>query len=298
MQENIDIASMKTSKMISNIMLVFGVIIGSTGVVIRNNESPLIGYLIIIVGFGIAFVAGLINRKSDTLFKEQVLIPTIRNIFPNSNFWLSVTDTRVTEAYKEVGLLNQASGEDISNYLVIDTGEHRLDEFSVNAYNMTAVKGVPKKMTVFEGTQLRYDYGTKIDGIVRILSSSKGNKNFLTKQCALTPEQIYTGNLEFDEKFEVLASSQHIGFYVLNSTVIEKLNFFVEKYGEFGLAITPGEIMMSFKGQDRFIHLPKKSSDINEHMFDNARKDLFEIVEMLNDIGNAISKHKEKEDII
>lgn len=163
---------------------------------------------------------------------------------------------------------------------------------------MTAVKGVPKKITVFEGTQLRYNYATNIEGIVRILSSSKRNKTFLNKKCDLTPEQIHTGNLEFDEKYEVFASNQHIGFYVLNSTVMEKLDYFVEKYGEFGIAITPGDILMSFKGQDRFIHLPKKSSDINEHMFDNARKDLFEIVEMLNDIGNAISKHKERENII
>lgn len=304
MENNVDFLNMKKKMLISKVLLVIGVVFAVLGYLSYKLAGFGLGIVFLLAGFGLAFVGGKFSSDFKNDFTDQVMIPTIQSLFPNSTFVVYMDDKRITEHFKKLGMIRRDSCERITNLLAVETGGHLLNEFSCEEYHeVPNPKGAVNNIYTYKGTEFRYDYATNIDGVVRILSSHKNKlsnseKTFLPKECNFTPEKIETGNIELDEGFEIFASSQHIGFFVLNSTVIEKIKLFREKYGDFGLAITNDELFIAFDGVDRFIKLPDKVSQINEGAFKNAKDQIYEIVDMLNDIGYAISKHVEKENII
>ncbi len=304
MEYYVDFKEMKKKMMISKVLLGFGVTFAVLGYLSYKMMGFGFGILFMFVGFGLAIIGGKFNNDFKNHFLDEVMIPTIQSLFPNSAFILHMDNKRITEPYKKLGMIRRDTCESITNLLTIETGGHLLNQFSCEEYHeVPNPKGGVNTIYTYKGTEFRYDFATNIDGVVRILASHKRKlsnteKTFLPKECTLTPEKIETGNIELDESFEIFASSQHIGFFVLNSTVIEKIKLFREKYGDFGLAITNDELFISFDGVDRFIKIPDKVSQINESAFINAKNQIYEIVEMLNDIGYAISKHVEKENII
>lgn len=304
MNNNANFEEMKKKMLIAKVLLGIGVAFAVLGYLSYRLTGFGFGIIFTLVGFGLAFVGGKFNSDFQNDFADQVMIPTIQSIFPNSTFIVYLDDKRITEHFKKLGMIRRDKSERITNLLSIEKDGHLLNEFSCEEYHeVPNPKGGVNDIYTYKGTEFRYDYATNIDGVVRILSSHKkklsnSEKTFLPKECTLTPEKIETGNIELDESFEIYASTQHIGFYVLNSTVIEKIKLFREKYGDFGLAITNDELFISFDGVDRFIKIPDKVSQINESAFINAKNQIYEIVDMLNDIGYAISKHVEKENII
>ena len=304
MDNNVNFKEMKKKMMISKVLLGIGITFAVLGYLSYKLAGFGFGILFMLVGFGLAIIGGKFNNDFKNDFRDEVMIPTIQSLFPNSTFVVYMDDKRITEPFKKLGMIRRDTCERITNLLAIETGGHLLNEFSCEEYHeVPNPKGGVNTIYTYKGTEFRYDYATNIDGVVRILASHKrklsnSEKTFLPKECTLTPEKIETGNIELDEGFEIFASSQHIGFFVLNSTVIEKIKLFREKYGDFGLAITNDELFIAFDGVDRFIKLPDKVSQINEGAFKNAKDQIYEIVDMLNDIGYAISKHVEKENII
>jgi hypothetical protein len=304
MENNVNFKEMKKKMMISKVLLGIGITFAVLGYLSYKLAGLGFGILFMLVGFGLAIIGGKFNNDFKNDFRDEVMIPTIQSLFPNSTFVVYMDDKRITEPFKKLGMIRRDTCERITNLLAIETGGHLLNEFSCGEYHeVPNPKGGVNTIYTYKGTEFRYDYATNIDGVVRILASHKrklsnSEKTFLPKECTLTPEKIETGNIELDESFEIFASSQHIGFFVLNSTVIEKIKLFREKYGDFGLAITNDELFIAFDGVDRFIKLPDKVSQINEGAFKNAKDQIYEIVDMLNDIGYAISKHVEKENII
>lgn len=304
MENNANFKEMKKKMMISKVLLGIGITFAVLGYLSYKLAGFGFGILFMLVGFGLAIIGGKFNNDFKNDFRDEVMIPTIQSLFPNSTFVVYMDDKRITEPFKKLGMIRRDTCERITNLLAIETGGHLLNEFSCEEYHeVPNPKGGVNTIYTYKGTEFRYDYATNIDGVVRILASHKrklsnSEKTFLPKECTLTPEKIETGNIELDEGFEIFASSQHTGFFVLNSTVIEKIKLFREKYGDFGLAITNDELFIAFDGVDRFIKLPDKVSQINEGAFKNAKDQIYEIVDMLNDIGYAISKHVEKENII
>ena len=75
--------------------------------------------------------------------------------------------------------------------------------------------------------------------------------------------------------------------------MVEKLKAIRGKYGSFALAVTSGRIYISFDQKDMFIKVPKGSSDFTENPFEETRKKLNEMIEVVNDIAFAISKSTE-----
>lgn len=287
MYNYVDYDSMKRYKRISRLLIVLGVI----ALIIFNNSI-----FEIFIGMSILGVAGYFQWKYEDQYKDQILLPVIRSIFPNSNFEISYSDPILTDSFYRVGMIYKDEKELLSNYLTIENGDNTLIHFTCEEYNTSG----DSTTTTYLGTEISYNYSTNIEGVVRVISSRKSKltkteRTFISEDCQLTPAKIDTGELDFDENFEVCASNEHLGFYVLNSVVIEKLKAFRDKYGEFGIAITCDNLYLSFPGKDRFIKIPRKTSEINESMFSHAQEEIQILIQMLNDIGYAISKHSDKE---
>lgn len=286
----VDYDAMKQYKKKARIFLILGIF----ALWVFNDSI-----LEMLIPMSIIGVAAHFQWKYKDSYKDQILLPAIRNIFPDSNFEISYSNPSLTDTFYKFGMIYKDNDESLTNCLTIKNGDNTLIQFSCEESN-----SIGESTTIsYVGTEVSYNYSTKIDGIVRVLSSKQGKltKNeytFIPKECELTPAKIEIGELNFDESFEVYASNEHLGFYVLNSVVVEKLKDFRKKYGEFGLAITSDNLYLSFPGKDRFIRIPSKDSEINESMFLHAQEEINILIQMLNDIGFAISKHAEKENIL
>ena len=77
MYNYVDYDSMKRYKRISRLLIVLGVI----ALIIFNNSI-----FEIFIGMSILGVAGYFQWKYEDQYKDQILLPVIRSIFPNSNF--------------------------------------------------------------------------------------------------------------------------------------------------------------------------------------------------------------------
>ena len=302
MDENDAIGKLRSLKRTSRLLSFIAVgciAVGFISVTTSGGE----GVFIFVLGMVFFVISALIEAKYKKIHAEYVLIPTLKRLFPDSSFELSVKDHSISKEFDRVGMLRKDSDESITNFLTIKENGHTLKEFSITeSHTETDSDGDSHTVYTFHGTQLHYDYATGIDGIVRILSSHRGKvfkseSTFLPKNCKLTPDKIETGNAELDESFEIYASTQHLGFYVLNPVVIEKLKTFRARYGDFGIAVTHDDLFISFKGTDRFIKLPSKPEDINDSIYEKAKSEIYEIINMLNDMGYTLSKHVEKENI-
>ncbi|WP_026651144.1 DUF3137 domain-containing protein [Butyrivibrio proteoclasticus] len=256
---------------------------------------------VVAIGVLLLFIGLKIKNSAMDEYGKTIVEPMARQVFPNAEF--TYNEKYITlDSYFDLGLITRDDDEYVTNHLV-SNDEHELENFSLLCeHTDTDSDGNSSTVVTFRGTVVKYKTPTNIQGVVRVIASKplnllvvKKETTFVRKNTPITPEKIETGSVTFDENFEVFASDQHTGFYVLNAYVIEKLQAFRAKYGTFALTITADTLYVSFNQKDKFIFVPSKISDIGDNPFLEARNNLNELIESLNDIAFAISKSTERE---
>nr|WP_292162887.1 DUF3137 domain-containing protein [Butyrivibrio sp.] len=227
-----------------------------------------------------------------------------RQVFPGAEFTY-IEKHLDLDRFHNLGLITRDKYEKVTNHLV-SNDEHELENFSLLCeHTESDSDGDSRTVTTYSGTVVSYKTPTGIQGVVRVIASGQFKLLFIKKETIfvrgkspIAPWKIETGSVAFDDNFEVYASDQHLGYYVLNAYVIEKLQAFRAKYDTFALTITSDYLYVSFNHIDKFISVPETISSIGENPFEDAKRDLNELIESLNDISFAISKSTQREKII
>ena len=265
-------------------------------------------FLLIILGLAIAFFLLLwglhIRNSAMEQYGKAYVEPMARQMFPGAEFTYKEKHLDL-DRFHNLGLITRDKYEDVTNHLV-SNDEHELENFSLLCeHNERDSDGDSRTVTTYSGTVVSYKTPTGIQGVVRVIASGQFKLLFIKKETTfvrgkspLAPEKIETGSVAFDDNFEVYASDQHLGYYVLNAYVIEKLQAFRAKYGTFALTITSDHLYVAFDHKDKFIYVPDRISNIGENPFADAKRDLDELVQGLNDISFAISKSTQREKTI
>ena len=240
--------------------------------------------------------------KAKQEYAEVYLMPLIKEVFPDATFVIRSDSEAPALKYTGYRIFEDDHDRTISAYLKAND-ESDFEMFTLQtSHESSDSDGNDTTVVSFHGTVLGYKCDTGLNDIVRILCSNnkkilfvKHEFTYASKKCNLTPVKIETGNIEFDENYEVFAGQMHDAYYLLNPYVMEKLQALREKYGRYCMAITEDSIKISFQKPDLIIELPSLTNDIDENPFANAKKQIEDLKTSLNDIAFALSKHTEQE---
>jgi hypothetical protein len=265
-------------------------------------------FLLIILGIAVSIFLLLwglhIRNSAMNQYGQSFVLPMARQVFPGAEFTY-IEKHLDLDRFHNLGLITRDKYEKVTNHLV-SNDEHELENFSLLCeHTESDSDGDSRTVTTYSGTVVSYKTPTGIQGVVRVIASGQFKILFIKKETTfvrgkspIAPWKIETGSVAFDDNFEVYASDQHLGYYVLNAYVIEKLQAFRAKYGTFALTITSDYLYAAFDHIDKFISVPETISSIGENPFEDAKRDLNELIESLNDISFAISKSTQREKII
>ena len=279
------------------------------------------------LGIGALIVTSILAAKTESeykkLYKDAFVEPLIRQIFPNARFYLTDREEELDaddekakarihkrcedrlNSFLKMGLVNKDDNMRATNILTFYNNENKFEHFSLKCYHTsTDSDGHSQTVVTYEGTEIWFDYETGVPGTMRILCSTvkesvwRHEASFVKKECSLTPEKIETGDVDFDENFDVYATNQHLGFYVLNAYVVQKLKNLRHKYGAYIMMVTSNKVFISFRGMDKFIVFPEVEDYEESHTVNRIKNEVEDLIKVLNDIAHSISKHAHKENIV
>lgn len=299
MDNNKDIikSGVSTGKKMIWIGILFFVLSIFAGIFRGGIHIPFLLVAIIVLIYG--------YKRVDEAKKEYAygyLMPLISATFPNSTFEISEKSDAPALKYTEYRIFEDDHDRDITNHLVAND-DSDFEMFTLRtSHEYTDSDGDTHTSTSFHGTVLSYKLDTGLNDIVRILCSNnkkilfvKHESTYANKKCSLTPVKIETGNIEFDDNYEVYAGQMHDAYYLLNPYVMEKLQALREKYGRYCMALTEDYVNISFEKPDLIIELPSLTNNIDENPLVHAKQQLEDLKASLNDIAFALSKHTAEE---
>lgn len=306
----------KQSKILRILAIVFTLI---ALLILFLFQQVIIGGVVLLVSV-LLFIFGSHRQPVvDAIYVQNIIIPKMEKLFPNYEHITSMSDVgtfcssakefapyygrnrRRLNVLQNLGIINRDRIDDVTNILIMDNDEREAEMFSLWSYHQTQdIDDDRYRITTFKGTVIAQEYPFNIGGTVRVISTYKSNSGkeveFINLKCALTPEKVETGNNEFNDNFEVYASSKDIVHNLLDENATNKLLWLKKTFGNFAMAITNNGIYLSFEEFDKFIKLPKTLDEVNDEAFEEIKDSEQRMESMMKDVINSLAKKSEPQE--
>lgn len=233
-----------------------GGILCAVGVIsIKAEVLPLIGLVCLAIGIILTVIAWKEHTKSVKDITETVVQPMLEKTFPGA-VYDPFCEEADTDIYTDLRVIAKDSTMDYTDFLsctvdgryfecVYLDASHRDDNSTVYSFSGNIYSCVGDR---------------NIEGTVRIIPTRQGSiiksheYHTFAKFNKQSEVRIETGDEVFDGTFEVYASDMHIGHYVMNAHVKEKLVKLREIYGNYCVVVTGHDIYIAIKDQGRVLY--------------------------------------------
>ena len=254
----------------------------------------------IVIVFSVIFTIWGIRihrRKYRIAYADRVVIPVVKEFFPNGEFVPFGKTCDVLNMYSYFGLFRRDMFEHV-NFYMNSNDERGIETFSYDSYHNSTPTSTHSggTCTTYEGSILKFNRPSNIKGTVKIVSCMPSSiifKHTFADYCNLnpkaTPIRMATMLPDFDNQFMCFASDKESFDAAINSNVISGLMSIKQRYGNFSVVLTSGMAMFAFEKVDAFMHLPTGRSAESADPYEATRNLIRTIIAIINDLSNAIS---------
>lgn len=222
---------------------------------VKLEVIPLIGLVCLVIGIILTVIAWKEHKKSVKDITDTIVKPMLEKTFPGSVYdpFCEEADTGI---YTDLKVIRRDSTMSYTDFLSCTVDNHYFECIYLEASHSND----NNRVYTFRGNIYSCVGDRNIEGIVRIIPTRQGsivksNEYHTFAKCDKKSEvHIETGDEAFDSTFEVYASDMHIGHYVMNAHVKEKLVKLRETYGDYCVVVTGRDIYIAIKDQGRVLY--------------------------------------------
>lgn len=269
----------------------------------RNNASPFSNFVEIFVKIVVAciiiyvFFKGLKYKKAkEEEYDEKVLKKAIAEVLPNAGF-IRNGCIEVDRLYK-YGII--PAYDKYEKKGMIRYQKDKKDYCVSNIHLLRRKEDKDERVyydTIYKGQVYTADYKTGISGNVRIFATKKmavikkkTNAGYASKRPGET--KIETENIQFNDNFDVYATSDQSAFIVLSPFVMEQLLEMKRNYEQVSVYISGNHMMIALKTNQilfpKRIYINQKEAESLEASKAEVRK-MLKMAEVLeNSINGSI----------
>lgn len=222
---------------------------------IKAEILPLVGLICLVIGIILSVIAWKEHKKSVKDITETVVRPMLEKLFPGA-VYDPFCEEADTDIYSDLKVIRKDSTMYYTDFLSCTVDNHYFECIYLEASHSND----NNKVYTFRGNIYSCVGDRNIEGTVRIIPTRQGsivksNEYHTFAKCDKKSEvHIETGDEAFDSTFEVYASDMHIGHYVMNAHVKEKLVKLRETYGNYCVVVTGHDIYIAVKDQGRVLY--------------------------------------------
>lgn len=263
-------------------------------VLIKLEILVLLGLLLIIIGAILTITAIIKNRKSVKEITNNVVRPFLERNFPGAVYDPFCEETDM-DIYTDLNVIRRDSRMSYADYLSLTLDGNYFEcvhcEASHSTENSTVV--------TFDGNIYSCMGDRNIEGTVRIIPTNQGsiiksNEYHTYAKCAKDEVHIETGDESFDCCFEVYASDMHVGHYVMNAYVKEKLVALREKYGDYCIVVTGHDIYLAHKTSELLFLANISDVTIGDDVkVENIQESIKDVMNDMLELQRTMSLHTE-----
>lgn len=271
----------------------------------RNNASTFSNFIGAFVQIIVAciiiyvFLRGLKYKKAkEEEYDEKVLKKAIAEVLPNAEFIRNgCIEPRILYEYGIIPVYDNYKKRGMIHYQI-----DKKDYYFSNIHLLSRKEDKDEHVyydTIYKGQIYMADYKTGVSGIVRIFATKKmavikkkTNAGYASKRSGET--KIETENIQFNDNFDVYATSDQAAFCVLSPYVMEQLLELKSNYEQVGVYINENHVVIALK-TDRIlfperIYIDQREAESLEASKAEVRK-MLKMAEFLEDSINGSIKN-------
>ncbi|MBD5544107.1 MAG: DUF3137 domain-containing protein [Lachnospiraceae bacterium] len=271
----------------------------------RNNAGPffnLVGTFVQIVVAGIiiyVFFKGLKYKKvKEEEYDEKVVKKAIAEVLPNAEFIRDGSiEPKILYGYGIIPVFNNYEKRGMIRYQ-----KGKKDYCFSNIHLLSRKEDKDERVyydTIYKGQVYTASYKTGLSGTVRIFATKmmavikkETNAGYASKRPGET--KIETENIQFNDNFDVYATSEQSAFFALSPYVMEQLLEMKRNYEQVGVYISGNHVVIALKTNrilfPKRIYINQKEAESLENSKAEVRK-MLKMAELLEDSINGSIKN-------